>query len=125
MRAASVMIFGRGLPHHGMKGLQMKEIVILQIGEVVGEQCRYLRVQVPDDMDTAAFDEYELCVLLEELADESGVPWEDYEDCTTFANRCLIEDADLNPEDWANTPVLQISSEMVTKAMAEGGEVTP
>jgi hypothetical protein len=28
-------------------------------------------------------------------------------------------------EDWPNMPMLQMSSEMVTKALAEGGEVTP
>jgi hypothetical protein len=100
-----------------MKGFQMKEITLVQFGEVIGERSRCLRVQVPDDLDTAAL-EYDLCSLVEELANEDGVSWEDDQDCTTFANRCVIWD-DFDPEEWTSTPVLMMSSEMVAEAMKD------
>lgn len=97
----------------------MKTILICQSGEEVLEKFRYFVVGVPDEFDMDLLDESEVSDLLDELANEQGVEWEDSDtfgvDSMGLWAESTVDDAD----DLDNYPMITLTSEMLAKAEEE------
>lgn len=89
----------------------MKKVLIEQCGEETVRHYRRFYVEVPDTMDMKEFGDYDVCALVEELADEDGVDWECYESDGIFAAECSVIEPDSDAESSGEFPVLRITPE--------------
>jgi hypothetical protein len=94
--------------------MMMKRVLIEQFGEEAVRLSRRFYVEIPDDMDVNEFEDYDVCALVEELADEEDLDWEFHESSEVFAAECMVIEPE--PDAEGSYSVLKITPEDVAAA---------